>query len=132
MGLALMHRRRRLGAAFALFGMAFYALLLPWHTVSQATAALVGSERGIFAAPMCHSEAAAANPEPAKGKPAGPKTHCPICSGFAAFQLALAGTAIAVLVPPDTSAVLLDGTRDHLASITLRTPQSRGPPHTPS
>ena len=33
--LAFMHRRRSVGAALALVGMALYAMLFPWHTVSQ-------------------------------------------------------------------------------------------------
>ena len=55
MGLVFMHRRRRLGATLALLGMAFYAVLIPWHTVSQATLALDPAQAWADAAPMCHS-----------------------------------------------------------------------------
>jgi hypothetical protein len=34
MGLASMHRHRSCAATLALLGMAFYAVLIPWHTVS--------------------------------------------------------------------------------------------------
>jgi hypothetical protein len=34
---------RRIAGAIALAGMAFYAVLFPWHTVSQAAAQLLPS-----------------------------------------------------------------------------------------
>jgi hypothetical protein len=123
MGLVLMHRRRRLGATLALLGMAFYAVLLPWHTVSQATLALDPAQAWADAAPMCRS-----TPADSQQKPGAPKTHCPICSGFAALQFALAGAWIAVVLPTDASVVHPDGTQDHLTAIAVRAPQSRGPP----
>ena len=55
MSLKGLHRRRRFAAALALVGMAFYAVLLPWHTVSQATNALVGTGLGITAELPCHN-----------------------------------------------------------------------------
>ncbi len=123
MGLAFMHRRRRLGAALAMFGMAFYAVLFPWHTVSQATLALDPALAWADAAPMCHS-----TPADSQQKPGAPKTHCPICSGFAALHFALAGAWITIAVPTTAGAVLADGTQEHLTAIAVRTPQSRGPP----
>ena len=84
MGIALMHRLRRIGGVLALIGVVFYAALLPWHTVSQANLALAGFEPGVKVEAPCH-EAAAADSETSKtSKPANPKTHCPVCSGFAA------------------------------------------------
>ena len=68
MSLKGLYRRRRFAAALALVGMAFYAVLLPWHTVSQATNALVGSGLGITAELPCHNISAALNGEP-KGSP---------------------------------------------------------------
>lgn len=124
MGLVFMHRRRRLGATLALLGMAFYAVLIPWHTVSQATLGLDPAQAWADAAPMCHSISAADSQQ----KPGTPKTHCPICGGFAALQFALAGAWIAVVLPTDTGAVLADGTQAHLTAIAVRAPQSRGPP----
>ena len=35
MGITLMHRVRHLGVTLALFGVGFYAALLPWHTVAS-------------------------------------------------------------------------------------------------
>lgn len=127
MGLASMHRRRSWAATLALLGMAFYAVLLPWHTVSQASIALAGSTSAISAEPPCHS-AAAPDGETSKGSKPANKTHCPICNGFAAFQLALAGAAVAVVTPPEAGAIARHSPDDHLASITLHAPQSRGPP----
>jgi hypothetical protein len=123
MGLVFMHRRRRLGATLALLGMAFYAVLLPWHTVSQATLALDPALAWADAAPMCHSTTT-----DGQQKPGAPKTHCPICSGFAALQFALAGAWVTLAVPTSSSAVLADGTQEHLTAIAVRAPQSRGPP----
>jgi hypothetical protein len=125
MGLRGLYQRRRVAAAFALVGMAFYAVLLPWHTVSQATNALGGS-----AELPCHDISAAPNGEP-KGSTPAKKTHCPICSGFAALQLALAGGAIDVVAPSELRDTARHCTHEDLASINLRAPQSRGPPHFP-
>ena len=35
MSLRALHKNRGVGAVIALIGMAFYAMLFPWHTVSQ-------------------------------------------------------------------------------------------------
>jgi hypothetical protein len=128
MSLKGLHRRRRLAAAFALAGMAFYAVLLPWHTVSQATNALVGSGLGLTAELPCHNVSASPHGEPSKGSAPSNKTHCPICSGFAALQLTLAGAAIDAVTPPEAGSILRDWTLGDLASIELPTPKSRGPP----
>jgi hypothetical protein len=131
MSLKGLHRHRRLSAALALAGMAFYTMLLPWHTVSQATTALVGSGLEIAAELPCHNFSAAPNGEPSKGSAPANKTHCPICSGFAALQLTLAGAGIYVVTPPEAGSFVHHCTHDDLASIKLRAPQSRGPPHFP-
>ncbi len=131
MGQALTHRRRRLGTAPALLGMAFYVVLFPWHTVSQATTARAGAP-AISAATLCHNVSAAPNSEPSKGAKPASKTHCPICSGFAALQLALAGAAMPMLVPPESGSALFDGTDDHLADAPgarAAKPRPSPPPH---
>ena len=130
MSLKGLHQRRRFTAALALVGMAFYAVILPWHTVSQATNALVGTGLGITAELPCHNISTEPDGEP-KGSPPANKTHCPICSGFAALQLTLVGAAIDVVAPPEAGDSVRHCTRDDLASIFLRAPQSRGPPHFP-
>ena len=103
MGLDFMHRRRRLGATLALLGMAFYAVFIPWHTVSQASLALDPAQAWADADTMCHNVSADSQ-QPGSSKPGAPKTHCPICSGFAALQFALAGAWVAVVLPTDTGA----------------------------
>jgi hypothetical protein len=106
-------------------------VLLPWHTVSQATNALVGSGLGITAELPCHNFSAAPNGEPSKGSTPANKTHCPICSGFAALQLTLAGAAIDTVTSPEAGDIPHQCTLEQLAGIRLRAPQSRGPPHFP-
>ena len=129
MGITLMHRVRHLGVTLALFGVGFYAALLPWHTVSQATLALAGSESGVTIEAPCH-EAAAADSEKSKtSKPATPKTHCPICSGFAALQFALANPGIAAVLPPEAGGVVAGVAQDNLTTAVVLAPQSRGPPY---
>jgi hypothetical protein len=44
MAIALAHRYSRFGGTLALLRMAFYAVLIPWHAVSQANAALSGAD----------------------------------------------------------------------------------------
>jgi hypothetical protein len=41
----------------ALIGMAFYAMLFPWHTVSQTAMLLAQAGLGTSAMPLCHGEA---------------------------------------------------------------------------
>jgi hypothetical protein len=130
MVLARFLRRRRLGAALALAGMAFYAVLLPWHSVSQVSLAIAAPSQTIAAEHHpCHDhEGAAVAGETGTGsKPAG-KTHCPICTGLGVLHLAVASAAIAMLAPPEQPALVFDSTEDHLADSVVRSPQSRGPP----
>ncbi len=125
MGLAEFHGRRRPAAISALIGMAFYALLFPWHTVSQTSMLLAQAGFSTSTVPICHTEAPG---DPAKpGQPAK-QTHCPICSGFAALQFALAGSPIALILPAQISGKHAFGTEDNLAEAAVRAPQSRGPP----
>src|SRR6478736_1371699 len=63
MGLGWLHQYRRSTGAVALAGMAFYAVLLPWHTVSQATGPPLNLGKSFE--PPCHQASAAgdkANP----------------------------------------------------------------------
>ena len=78
-------KHRRIAAALALLGVAFYALLLPGHLTSQFNAQLYKADVGMFADAMCLSGDQGSKPMPA--------TSCPICKGLAAFQLAM--------VPPE-------------------------------
>ena len=48
-------RHRRIAAALALLGVAFYALLLPGHLTSQFNAQLYKADVGMFADAMCVS-----------------------------------------------------------------------------
>ena len=59
MSLGGFHRHRRFAGALALAGMAFYAVLLPWHTVSQATAEIAPAGLAGLSEPPCHQGAAA-------------------------------------------------------------------------
>ena len=127
MALAFVQSHRRLGGTLALLGMAFYAVLIPWHTVSQASAALAGDRPALSAEPPCH-EAASPRGETTKSSHPASKTHCPICAGFAALHLALASGAIALPAPPEPSAALFNVTQQHLAALPVPAPQSRAPP----
>jgi hypothetical protein len=103
MALGGLHRCRRIAGAVALVGMAFYAVLFPWHTVSQAAAQFLPSTLEKSSKPICHDS----EPLPSDGgskssPPAKPPSQCPICKGFAALQLALVG-AVHVFVRPEAS-----------------------------
>jgi hypothetical protein len=120
MGLGRLHQYRRSAGAVALAGMAFYVALLPWHTVSQATGPPLSFE------PPCHQASTVGNaktPQPAK-----PRTHCPICNGFAAFHFAAPASASALLVRPAIQAAILPTVQDGVVGAIVRAPQSRGPP----
>jgi hypothetical protein len=79
------HKIRHIPGVLALAGMAFYAVLIPWHTVSQATAQSAQSQRTTAINSPCHEIGKA----PAKQRdPIKPQTNCPICKGFAKLQFA--------------------------------------------
>jgi Protein of unknown function (DUF2946) len=125
MGLAGFHGRRRPAAISALIGMAFYAMLFPWHTVSQTSIALAQAGFAASTIPICHSEAPS---DPAKPAHPAKQTHCPICNGFAALQFALAGVSIALPLPPQVSGKHSFGADDHLAEALVQAARSRAPP----
>ena len=131
MALAFAQSHGRLGGSLALLGMAFYAVLIPWHRVSQASLALAGSPVALVAEPPCHGIAGVPSEtrgETTKGSHPAGKTHCPICTGFAALPLALASPAIALPAPPELGAARFNVTQRHLAALPVPAPQSRAPP----
>lgn len=124
----LMRFKRRLTAAAGLAGMAFYAVLLPWHIVSQASLALAAPPQAMAAEHPCHGHDETVADEAVKGvKPTG-KTHCPICTGLGILHLAVASAAIAFPAPPDRPAVAFDSPEDHLIEASVHSPRSRAPP----
>jgi hypothetical protein len=123
MVLGVLLRRRRLPGALALAGMAFYALLLPWHIVSDSKLAQAALE-------LKTAHAARSNAE--KPSPATPPEQCPMCKDFAGFQLTVAGGTIHVVIPREFADVLFDTAQDHIAEASVPPAQSRGPPHLPA
>jgi len=125
MVLGALLRRRRLPGALALAGMAFYAVLVPWHIASDSVLHLAHAG---FELKTAH--AARSNAE--KPSPAKPPEQCPMCKDFAGFQLALTGGAINVVIPREFGDALFDTSQDHIAEASVPPPQSRGPPHLPA
>jgi hypothetical protein len=126
MNLGGFYRHRRLAGALALAGMAFYVVLLPWHTVSQATAGTAPAAIAGLAEPPCHQSEEGAG---AKTQvPSKQRTHCPICNGFAALQLAVSAPANAPAVRVTAAPLPLPAADDDLADVAVPAPQSRGPP----
>ena len=121
MGLGWLHQYRRSAGAVALAGMAFYAVLLPWHTVSQATGPL---SLGKSFEPPCH-QASAVGDDAKAPQPAKPRTHCPICNGFAAFNLATAALATVLLVSPAVHTTIPHMVEDGLVGVTARASEPR-------
>jgi hypothetical protein len=113
-------KHKRVAAALALLGVAFYALLLPGHLASQFNAQLHKADVGMFADAMCLSGDQGTKPMPA--------TSCPICKGLAAFQMAMVPPELAALpVMPHASAAIA-ALRDDVARASIPPPRSRGPP----
>jgi hypothetical protein len=113
-------KHRRIAAAFALLGVAFYALLLPGHLTSQFNAQLYKADVGMFADAMCLSGEHGSKPMPA--------TSCPICKGTAAFQLAMTPPELATLPVMPHAAPVLASMQDDVAGVLIPAPRSRGPP----
>jgi hypothetical protein len=118
-------KHRRIAAALALLGVAFYALLLPGHLTSQFNAQLYKADVGMFADSMCRSDAGLHGSGPTE-----PATSCPICKGLAAFQLAMAPPEQAVLPVMPHAAPVLASVQDDVAGAVVPAPRSRGPPLT--
>lgn len=119
------NRFQRWAAAFALLGIAFYSLLLPWHLTSQFAARLFQAEFGNLAGVLCSTTPASAeNP----ATPGAPATNCPICKGLASFHLAVEPAAPAALSPPQIGEQYFASLRDDAAGAPTLTPRSRGPP----
>ena len=124
---------RRFAGSLALAGMAFYAVLLPWHTVSQVAREIAPTAIAGLSEPPCHQNATAEPGRDTKApEPSKPRTHCPICSGFAALQLAVADTAIAMHALPELGSTHFAGTDHRLADALVLAPQIRGPPSLPA
>lgn len=112
-------------AAFALAGIAFYTLLVPWHLTSQFAAQLFAAEFGTDAVLIC-SIAPSTAPGPAL--PGAPTTNCPICKGLAAFHFALTPAPQVLAAAPPGRAPLFIAVREDVAGAVLPLPRSRGPP----
>jgi hypothetical protein len=124
MGLGALHQHRRFAGALALVGMVFYAVIVPWHTVSQATTPSLDLANSFE--PPCHHASTRENAK--SSQPLKPQTNCPICKGFAALHLATDVPINMLLVGVRASALLPRAGEDGLAKATARAPQNRGPP----
>jgi hypothetical protein len=126
MGLGALHQHRRFAGALALVGMAFYAVLVPWHTVSQATAGVVEPD-GASGEPPCHQALVKPGAPSKQSTPSSPRTKCPICGGFGALHLAAGVPAILLVLGTSESeepTIVVLG----IADTSWRAPRSRSPP----
>ena len=123
MPLGAFYRHRRLAGALALLGMAFYVVLLPWHTLSQTTLQL--SETSAVTAPCPHGMVGEGSKPP---KPEKPRTHCPICNGLAPLQTAISVPATLFFLRIVEEDVEHAASEDRVAKSPAPIPQSRGPP----
>jgi hypothetical protein len=119
-----LHRQRRFAGVIALVAMACYAVLVPWHTVSQATGPPLNLGKSFE--PPCH-QALAAGDNAKTPQPAKPRTHCPICNGFAAFHFAAIAPASGLLVRSAVHAAVFHTVEDGFVGVSARRPKSRGP-----
>jgi hypothetical protein len=65
------HRIRCIPGALALTGMAFYGVLIPWHTVSQATTQSIRSQSTAAGNAPCHETEKVSSKHPQPLKPLG-------------------------------------------------------------
>ena len=123
MPLGAFYWHRQLAGALALLSMAFYVVLLPWHTLSQTTLQL--SQTSAVAPPCPHAMVGEGSKIP---KPEKPRTHCPICNGLAALQTAISLPAAPFLLRIVEEDVEHAASEDRVARSPAPIPQSRGPP----
>jgi hypothetical protein len=127
MALGGLYRCRRIAGVVALAGMAFYAVLFPWHTASQAAAQLLPTTLEKPSKHICH-DSEPSDDGSKRSPPAKPLSQCPICKGSAALQLALVGAANVVFVRPEASVSAPRMAEDGITARLVRAPQNRGPP----
>ena len=119
--------RRHGPNALALASMIFYAVLLPWHTVSQATAGIVEPD-GASGEPPCHQALVKPGAPSKQSAPSSPRTKCPICTGFGALHLAAGVPAILLVLGTSESEKLPTMVVLGIANTSWRAPRSRSPP----
>ncbi len=105
--------------------MAFYAVLIPWHTVSQATTPLAFAASSLE--PPCHEQAAPVD-VPNKSKPLKSRTGCPICKGLGTLNIATGAQTYVFVANVAESFLLPQPPDDDLVQGAKLAPQSRGPP----
>ena len=123
MRLGALHRRRGVPVALALMGMMFYVVLVPWHTLSQTILQL--SQASAVTAPCPHSMVGEGSKT---SKPEKRRTHCPICNGVAALQIAISAPAAHFVLRIAKEDVEQVACEEGVADAPARTPQNRGPP----
>jgi hypothetical protein len=123
MSLGALQRHRGLPVALALMGMMFYVVLVPWHTLSQTTLQL--SKASAVTAPCSHPMVGEGSKT---SKPEKPRTHCPICNGLAALQIAISAPATPLVLRISEKDVEQAAREQGVADASALTPQSRGPP----
>ena len=115
---------RGFAQALALGGMIFYAVLVPWHTVSQATSGIVSL--------MVHASLPPGGSEAKRSLEAihsfRPRTKCPICNGFGTLHLAAGVPANFVVYRASENEELPTTYVQAVAKTDRRAPQNRGPP----
>jgi hypothetical protein len=130
MGMGVLDRYRRIAEALALAGTVFYATLIPLHVDSQATATLLGESTGGAQVAPCHEGAGTA--DQATNVPARKRGHTPkalsFLPGLCPFQFAIAPAHTMSIIRVAIRALAPHLTREGLAGVSLRAPQSRGPP----
>ena len=124
-------RLRCFAQVLALGGMIFYAVLVPWHTVSQATANVVQPD-GARAHHPCHQAAAKPNDSSQRSAPSAPRTKCPICKGFGVLHLAAGVPLIFVVCCTSEHEELHASYVQAVAKTDRHPPQNRGPPILPA
>ncbi len=103
--------------------MAFYAVLVPWHTVSQAITPLLAAAEAV-----AHPVTTTGQRRKASRGPAKPRTNCPICKGLGTLNLATAAQAFLVIANVAESTPLPRAPDEDLVPGEDVIPQSRGPP----
>jgi hypothetical protein len=123
MRLRALYQHRGLPIALALMGMMFYVVLVPWHTLSQTILQL--SQASAVTTPCPHAMVGEASKT---SKPEKPRTHCPICNGVAALQIAISAPATPFVLRIAEEDVEQAACDEGVADASVCTPQSRGPP----
>lgn len=124
------HQRTPAAAALALLGMAFYVLIVPWHSVSSLDRLLAAAANDLAGLHVYCFGTSSPDGSPLESPSDGSSdTHCPLCQAHVPFSFAIEQPATALPHRPDLQVAFDPLHQEAAIAASDIVPNSRGPPH---